>query len=746
MNKKNENTKFMYHLVASYSTLLIIILIMGVYLYNLFIDNARSEIRKQNKIVLENSIREIDRSFMTMDTLASQIAGHSSLIRLGSQEDNMGMDFYLLASKIKTDLSVYIPTETLLPIRSYYLYLQQTDYMLSYSHFATTRGFYNSKLRNIEDLYEKWIEMVKDSGNLRKFLPLAEYKETSKHLYLYMLPLKNFSLRDIQVNICFEIDLEKIDRLFSGLNFFETGYLCVTDEDNNVVFALTTPNSKDILVEDLKGLNYKEGFSDYNLAGKKMFVTSSSSSYNQWHYYLVQPKQESLYSLETFSEIFITIIIFAVIIGFFLILFLSKRNIKPIIQLGAELENTLISQNSLKNMVEAQKPIIESSYLGRIIHGGISSPKELEYAQSYLNMTPDTCKFTVLSIVLYINNTDFTNEEGSPSLKEAKYHEDIIEAIQEFFGDTVPVLNLNDREYALLLSASCNESDEDSTSVAEAVFMKLHGYLMEKYSIWIIGGIGNWSDSLMTSWKSYQQAKEAVNYATQKKSFRSFRAIQRNTSLIYYPSELAGQLTNFITIGNDSQVREIFEIIRVENMEQRTLPLNMMKCLLTDIRNTLFKIRFSIQVNEKIEEDMKVIDDMFEQHLSLKLCEDIALLICQLYGNKSSRNELITTIKHYIKENYNDASLCLNKISNEFEISESYFSFLFKEATGENFSSYLENIRMECALKLIREGSVNLSDLYQEVGYNNPNTFRRVFKKVYGVSPKTMRDNEVLKQ
>ena len=54
---------------------------------------------------------------------------------------------------------------------------------------------------------------------------------------------------------------------------------------------------------------------------------------------------------------------------------------------------------------------------------------------------------------------------------------------------------------------------------------------------------------------------------------------------------------------------------------------------------------------------------------------------------------------------------------------------------------YLEHIRMEAALRLVRETSAPLSDLYLETGYNNANSFRRVFKKTYGMSAKAMRDS-----
>ena len=86
-----------------------------------------------------------------------------------------------------------------------------------------------------------------------------------------------------------------------------------------------------------------------------------------------------------------------------------------------------------------------------------------------------------------------------------------------------------------------------------------------------------------------------------------------------------------------------------------------------------------------------------------------------------------------------DSSLSLSKISEEFHISENYFSFLFKKEVSEN-SVYLEKLRMAKAKELVLESSISISELYQYTGYNNAASFRRAFKKKFGVSPKEMRE------
>ena len=166
-----------------------------------------------------------------------------------------------------------------------------------------------------------------------------------------------------------------------------------------------------------------------------------------------------------------------------------------------------------------------------------------------------------------------------------------------------------------------------------------------------------------------------------------------------------------------------------------------MDWLFSDIRNTLLKVHFSLNETHASPDAVSALEFLFGEMPSLKLIEDIALELCDLFHTDTSENQMITAIKTYLSENYQDPSLCLSRISDEFAISESYFSYLFKKTTGENFSGYLEKLRMDRAIDLLKNTDIKISDLYSELGYNNITSFRRAFKKNFGVTPNNVRDS-----
>ncbi|MBN2222649.1 MAG: AraC family transcriptional regulator [Vallitaleaceae bacterium] len=741
---KTNNAKFLRNLVISYSILLIVVLIMGVYLYTISIKNVSKEIRNQNLFMLDKTIHDMDSAFKNMDVLSGQIVNNSTIAQLSNIREIKDNAFYLKAYHAQNDLAIYVSTESILPIHSYYLYLLETDYILSSSQFQDSGLYYRGTRKYYIEMFEQWQSMMKNEDLYRKFVPLDPYKSYSDNSFLYMMRLDNYTFKKVPSIICFEIDYQKLRELFSELNFFQTGYLYVTDENNQPVFSIYGKDADADSLVDFNSLEFTNHFSTYESREQlNMFVTQSLSSYNSWNYYFVQPEDESLYSLKQYRDFFIAIILGGLLFEVMVVLFLSRSNVKKITQLGEELQDTLTKQEKLQQLVENQRPLIMDSYLMRIMTGTISTQEELDYAGQYLGINSVGLKFCVLHIVTYVNQFEMHVENSAVTgPDDLNYRSVIEESIQNFFDVAATLVDATEREFTLLLSSPTNSSDAEATLKVHSDFEAFHEYLLNTHSIWTFAGLGDWNEGLMITWKSYQQATQAITYATKRKSLCEYQNIERDSKGFYYPIELTRQLTNFITSGNRSQVQEIFEIIRHENLEVRSIPLHMVKYLLSDIRNTLYKIRFTIEESEKNEAELLSIDNAFDEHMSLKLCEDLALCLCQLFEKRSSGNQLIATIRKYIDENYQDPSLGLNKIADEFPISESYFSFLFKEEVGENFSSYLERKRMEHALDLLKETSMNINDVYKEVGYNNSHSFRRVFKKIYGMLPTEVRSSD----
>lgn len=106
-------------------------------------------------------------------------------------------------------------------------------------------------------------------------------------------------------------------------------------------------------------------------------------------------------------------------------------------------------------------------------------------------------------------------------------------------------------------------------------------------------------------------------------------------------------------------------------------------------------------------------------------------------------SHIILKARAFIDRNFH-RDLTLEEVSREVHVSPYYFSKLFKEQTGDNFINYLTLRRVETAKQLLADGRRNIKTICNEIGYNDPNYFSRLFKRFEGVTPTEYRE-QVLK-
>ncbi len=105
-----------------------------------------------------------------------------------------------------------------------------------------------------------------------------------------------------------------------------------------------------------------------------------------------------------------------------------------------------------------------------------------------------------------------------------------------------------------------------------------------------------------------------------------------------------------------------------------------------------------------------------------------------LSGRKSSSAAWIMDVKNYIRGNYSDPDLNVNRVADEFGKNPSYLSRSFLRLTGTSILDYIHYYRIQEAKILIGRGET-LAAAADDVGYTNVLTMSRAFKKYEGTTP-----------
>ena len=88
----------------------------------------------------------------------------------------------------------------------------------------------------------------------------------------------------------------------------------------------------------------------------------------------------------------------------------------------------------------------------------------------------------------------------------------------------------------------------------------------------------------------------------------------------------------------------------------------------------------------------------------------------------------------YIDENY-PIKINRGEIADLLCISKSYFSRLFKKATGKSLPVYLNDRRIKKAKALLKREGVTVAEVALSTGYDDLTHFERVFKKATALTP-----------
>lgn len=170
------------------------------------------------------------------------------------------------------------------------------------------------------------------------------------------------------------------------------------------------------------------------------------------------------------------------------------------------------------------------------------------------------------------------------------------------------------------------------------------------------------------------------------------------------------------------------------------------------------RILFRNQIHrhdELLTEVRQLIKEYYRQELGYELAVKayiyrIIVLLLRHYGEQTiseteknrQRKTLsrLSPVLEYMDCHYTE-QLSLKQLSAMANMSNHYFCRLFKSLTGKAPTEYINHLRLNKAVTLLRESELNITEVALAVGFNDSNYFSRIFKKYKHISP-----SQLLKQ
>jgi transcriptional regulator GlxA family with amidase domain len=104
------------------------------------------------------------------------------------------------------------------------------------------------------------------------------------------------------------------------------------------------------------------------------------------------------------------------------------------------------------------------------------------------------------------------------------------------------------------------------------------------------------------------------------------------------------------------------------------------------------------------------------------------------HHQKDHGDSEIAAVQDYIERKYK-SSISNEQLAKLVNISDRTLVRRFKKATGNTPYEYVQRIRIEAAKKLLENRDTGIEQIALEIGYEDFSAFRKVFKRLTGVTP-----------
>jgi AraC-like DNA-binding protein len=408
------------------------------------------------------------------------------------------------------------------------------------------------------------------------------------------------------------------------------------------------------------------------------------------------------------------------------------------------LTNLVSSNEDLRNELDRQRPLLRATFVQRLLLGLHTSDVDAVDEAAELGVPTGNGTYTVA--VVHVPGPSSVGSSQSPELPDI-LRIVVLDAIKTAIGQEVLYSTQSPEDTAvILLDVNHQTLSEGLSKVAER--------MTEEFGVRVVISVGADAQSLIEVSKSYQNAIDTRDYLlfTGRVGIGFYADVSQGSGRFLYPVEYELSLIRATESGNEEEVGRLFDSFLGRHIAGNQFSVHDTQQLFFDLRSTLMRIASAIlgtSQESPAHADFAGIRERLENLDSHRSPEDLYPRIRELFldlsryvaeHQRSHNDALNERIRTYLIENFTDPTLNLAMIADTFKLTEQYVSAFFKEHNGVGYLEFVEELRLERARELLRDSGASVQQVAGEVGYANPNTFYKAFKRHFGQSPTTFRN------
>jgi two-component system response regulator YesN len=211
-----------------------------------------------------------------------------------------------------------------------------------------------------------------------------------------------------------------------------------------------------------------------------------------------------------------------------------------------------------------------------------------------------------------------------------------------------------------------------------------------------------------------------------------------------YPEDTERKLINLVQIGSKEQARRVLTLLLSEIFSFADGNMDTIRIRLFEL--CAFFSRAAVETGAPLAEVNQITENFFEVFVAGTDFETICFFtaramdrfidtISRARGGKELSPHLAKAVEyilaHYARE------MTLGNVAEAIFVSGFYLSHLFRKEMNQTFSDYVGKVRIDKAKVLLKQDkTLQIQEIAEKVGFNDPNYFAKTFKKLTGVTPR----------
>ncbi|BBI36543.1 helix-turn-helix domain-containing protein [Cohnella abietis] len=732
---QSKRNSFFFKLLLSFAIIVLISFIFNLVSFNFFQNTLRTEIIKYNKLNLSNSVNNYEKQFRLLDNIASNLFFGANIPLLKNNRSNFTA-MNDLTSEIKTILGNY----NNLNVDNLFFYNDSYSFIIEKGGIAEISDMFEQHYISPTYNTEFWKNQIKEEYHMRIF-PAAQFEKqtingTIEPAGLYFPVIVKNKLQRNSYIAAF-IDANKI---YANSHFADNDLFYIENGDGTRFFGNL----------DIKAL------SEFRISGDGEAYDSNNNNYyfyqkgesSQLTYVSVTPNQQIASTVSRLSWLLLFLFALSLVVSLIISILFSLRfklpvqrmleslqkmnpnfsvnsTIREYIQIGDKLKSIIVSNEKINQDLQMKDSLLKTySYWNKVKN----IPLEHQEMQ---NLIDNTKPFYFVMYQLQ----PVRGAQSLPAEETTKAHfaEILNSAILSRFkqSETLQI------EKDLIVSIIFDDDPAPNQDLLSATLQDLVKLFDDHGGFYVTIAanpqLRNHGDFTI----AYEETLQMIHERKLNPRTQLITESDGDTRILPVPPSELKKLSAHAEAGNTTEMMQIIHRM-LQRLSKKGRALEYKK-MANDILAEILMVLMSqkIDVGDLLSElapyeQLKEITTE-EQYYSFynELIEGAVALI---NDKKADKDPIVDYVLAYM-ERHSGEDISQEDIAGKLNISIGYMGKYIKNKTGKTFNEYLEEIRISKAKLILTETDDKIHEVANKVGYQNANSFTRMFKRITGATP-----------